>query len=155
MLVLAEAATLALSSAATPTAVMVIRLSVVIWLSPLFDARHDEAVDELPLEGEEAREERQAHDECAGRDQAPFGIALAAAHEARETERERPMARGIDHHQGPQELVPVRDHADDPERDECRLRQRQQHIAEDLQERAAVDLRGILEVAGNAEEGLA
>src|SRR5579871_1933610 len=79
------------------------------------DAGKHEAVDELTLERDERDQERQRDQQGAGRDQAPLLSCLGARREARETDRERAGLGRAGHHQGPQELVPVRGHRDDRE----------------------------------------
>src|ERR1041385_2177648 len=104
-----------------------------------FDAGEHEAVDELPLEGEERHDQRRRDEKRPGSDEPPFVPTLRPGGEAREPDRQGAPLGRVDHHQRPQELVPVRGDRDDGEGDEAGLRQRQEHMAEKLPEPGAVD----------------
>ena len=61
----------------------------------------------------------------------------------------------VQHHQRPQEFVPVRHQRDQREGDQAGLGHRQQHVPQDLPPVRAVDHGGFLEVARDLAEGLA
>src|SRR5258708_33490616 len=105
----AAAAGSASSARARAVAIIAI-IRVMVFPSSAFDPGKHEAVDELPLEREERRQERQRDEQGAGGEQSPFLAALGARGEARETDRQRAFLRRIDDHQPPQELVPIRPH---------------------------------------------
>src|SRR5262249_8325803 len=90
-----------------------VQAKVIVETPPLFQARGHEAVDETALEQQEADDERRHHEERAGRGHAPRLGALGAEREHGQTDGERPPVRRVDHHQRPQELVPMGGHRDD------------------------------------------
>src|SRR5258708_33410678 len=132
------------------------RRSLVPWFpSSSLDPREHEAVDELPLEREKGRQERQRHQKRSGGEQTPFLPTLGARGEARKADGERAPLRRIDDHQRPQELVPMGGDRDDREGDEAGPGERQEDVPQHLPPARALDQRRLLGVPRNRLEGLA
>ena len=102
---------------------------------------------------EKRHDQRHDDHDRRGHDDAPLGPRLGVG-EVDDARRRREHPRAARDHEGPEEIVPVGDDAEDRKRPDCRTDQGQEDPQHHLQQRAAVDAGGVKELAGYLQEVL-